>query len=293
MNELNSVIIVDDDEALLSMLKEGFSKEGYRCETALNGECALDLVSRNDFDIMLTDIVLPGIKGIELTEKAKRLRPEMVVIIMTGFIDDFSYDKAIEAGASDLIKKPFTLKELMVRIRHVKLQEKLRVLSITDELTGLYNRRGFFALAEQQLKLSNRLKKGIFMLYADLDNLKGINDALGHQEGDLVLVDTANILKESFRESDIIARIGGDEFVVLPIGTGGDSIEAVTTRLQRNIDNYNMRRNRTYRLSLSFGVPYYDPENPCSIDELLAEGDRLMYEQKKIKRGLNSDHNSR
>lgn len=293
MNELNSVIIVDDDEVLLGMLKEGFSKEGYRCETASNGEAALDLVSRTDFDIMLTDIVLPGIKGIELAEKAKRLRPEMVVIIMTGFIDDFSYDKAIEAGASDLIKKPFTLKELMVRIRHVKLQEKLRVLSITDELTGLYNRRGFFALAEQQLKLSNRLKKGVFMLYADLDNLKGINDTLGHQEGDLVLVDTANILKESFRESDIIARIGGDEFVVLPIGTGGDSIEAVTSRLQKNIDSYNMKRNRTYRLSLSFGVPYYDPENPCSIDELLAQGDRMMYEQKKIKRGLDSNQSSR
>jgi len=164
-----------------------------------------------------------------------------------------------------------------------QMEEKLRALSLTDELTGLYNRRGFFTLAEQVLKLSNRQKKGIFMLYADVDNLKEINDTFGHKDGDLALIEIADILKKSYRESDIVARIGGDEFVVIPIGTGGDNIEIITSRLQKAIEIHNSKGNRKYKLFLSFDVTYYDPEYPCSIDELLAQGDKLMYEKKKSK----------
>lgn len=163
------------------------------------------------------------------------------------------------------------------------MEEKLRALSLTDELTGMYNRRGFFTLVEQLLKISKRQKKGIFMLYIDLDNLKVINDTFGHQEGDLALIDTANILKENYRESDIIARIGGDEFVVIPVGTAEDSIEIIITRLQKAVEVHNSEGNRSYRLSLSAGIAYYDPESPCSIDELLVQGDKSMYEQKRHK----------
>jgi len=280
----SSVIIVDDDESFLNMLKERFVLEGYRCETATSAESALELIGKTFFDIMLTDISFPGMKGFELTEQARKLRPEMMVIIMTGFIDEFSYDGAIEAGASDFIKKPFTFKELKVRIEHAGMQEKQRVMAITDELTGLCNRRGFFTLAEQQLNLAKRQKKGICMLYADVDNLKGINDTLGHQKGDLALIDTSNLLKATFRESDIIARIGGDEFVVIPVGPERDNVEIITARFQQNLKNHNAKRSRSYKLSISFGVAYFDPENPCSIDELLAQGDKMMYDQKRLKR---------
>ena len=163
------------------------------------------------------------------------------------------------------------------------MEEELKALALTDELTGLYNRRGFFALVEQLLKLSKRQKTGMFMLYADVDNLKEINDTWGHKEGDLVLIDIANILKKNYRESDIIGRIGGDEFVVIPVGTTGDNIEEITARLQKSIQVHNAKGNRSYKLSLSLGTAYYDPENPCSVDELLAQGDKLMYEQKRYK----------
>ncbi|MCL5422558.1 MAG: GGDEF domain-containing response regulator [Nitrospirae bacterium] len=284
MVKQSSIIIVDDDESFLNMLKERFVLEGYRCETATSAESALELIGKTFFDIMLTDISFPGMKGFELTEQARKLRPEMMVIIMTGFIDEFSYDGAIEAGASDFIKKPFTFKELKVRIEHAGMQEKQRVMAITDELTGLCNRRGFFTLAEQQLNLAKRQKKGICMLYADVDNLKGINDTLGHQKGDLALIDTSNLLKATFRESDIIARIGGDEFVVIPVGPERDNVEIITARFQRNLKDHNAKRSRSYKLSMSFGVAYFDPENPCSIDELLAQGDKMMYDQKRLKR---------
>lgn len=165
-----------------------------------------------------------------------------------------------------------------------QMEEQLRALSLTDELTGLYNRRGLITLAGQQLKMANRQKKGIYMLYADVDNLKGINDTLGHQEGDLALIEIANILKENYRKSDIIARIGGDEFVVIPVGATGGKIEDVTARFQKSIEVQNQKKNRSYRLSVSVGVSFYDPENHCSIDELLALAEKAMYEQKRLKR---------
>jgi diguanylate cyclase (GGDEF)-like protein len=277
MDERNSVIIVDDDEILLEVFKIALSSEGYICETASSAESALELIKKTSFDIMLTDIRMPGLGGLELTHKAKKIRPDMAIIIMTAYVEEFSYDNAIEAGASDFIKKPFTLNELTARIQHVKMQEKIREMAITDELTGLYNRRGFFNLVEKLLQLCKRQKKGIFMLYTDLDNLKEINDTFGHKEGDKALTDITNILRKNYRESDIIARIGGDEFVVIPVANTGDNIEIITSRLQKSLEIHNAERDRSYKLSLSFGIAYYDPENPCSIDELLVQGDKLMY----------------
>jgi diguanylate cyclase (GGDEF)-like protein/PAS domain S-box-containing protein len=165
-----------------------------------------------------------------------------------------------------------------------RMEEKSHALSLTDELTGLYNRRGFFAMIEQQLKLCKRMRKGAFMLYMDLDNLKDINDTLGHKEGDNALIDAACILKNNYRESDIIARIGGDEFVVIPVGSVEDDIAKITGRLQKIVDHNNSKNTRHFKLSLSMGAAYYDPMNPCSADELLVRADNSMYEQKKQKR---------
>jgi two-component system cell cycle response regulator len=281
MSGKSSVLIVDDDAALLDILKRGLSSEDYHCETVGTGVAALELIDKTPFDVLVTDIVLPDIYGFNLAEKAKKLRRDIAVIIMTGFIEDFSYDDAIEAGASDFIKKPFTLKEMTARIEHAKKHEKMHTLLLTDELTGIYNRRGFFTLSEHQLKVAKRQMTGIYMLYADLDDLKGINDNWGHPEGDLALIDVANILRTNFRESDVIARIGGDEFVVIPVGTAGDNVDIIIDRLQKAIDLHNSVSNRSYRLSISAGAAFYDPASPCSIEELLAQGDKSMYERKK------------
>jgi two-component system, cell cycle response regulator len=275
------IIVVDDDVALLNMLKNSLSLEGYRCETALSAASALELINKTPFDIMISDIVMSDMNGLELTKKAKELRPDMAVIITTGYIEDFSFDDAIEAGATDFIKKPFTLKELIARIKQTNLQREIRSLLLRDELTGIYNRRGFLTLAEHLLKIAKRQKKGMFMLYTDLDDLKQINDTLGHQEGDKALIDVANILKENYRESDIIARIGGDEFVVIPIAFEGDRVDIVLNRLQKALEIHNSTSNRKYKLSLSSGIAFYDPKYPCSIDELLAQADKSMYEHKK------------
>ncbi|UCE79749.1 MAG: diguanylate cyclase [Nitrospiraceae bacterium] len=281
-----SVLIIDDDMNVLKMIQTGLVSEGYHCETATNAESAMKLLDQIPFDLMVTDIVLPGMDGFEITEKAKKIRPDILVIIMTGFTEDFSYDRAIEAGGSDFIKKPFTVQELVVRFQFVTLQEKLLKMSVTDELTGLYNRRGFFTLADQQFKLSQRQKDKVYLLYADLDNLKGINDTFGHREGDRALIDSADILRQTFRESDIIARIGGDEFVVVPIYSTGEGAEIASSRFYENVERENTKKLRNYTLSFSVGMAYYDPATPYSIDDLLRKADELMYEEKQRKKKL-------
>jgi diguanylate cyclase (GGDEF)-like protein/PAS domain S-box-containing protein len=169
-------------------------------------------------------------------------------------------------------------------ITHRKqVEETMRSLSLIDELTGLYNRRGFLTLAEQQLKIADRMKRAMVLIFADLDGLKSINDTLGHQEGDRALLDSAQILKKTFRSSDIIARFGGDEFIVLVIEVQDGNTKLYTSRLENNIKNFNENEERRYTLSISTGLALYDPQKPCSIYELISHADKLMYQFKHSK----------
>jgi diguanylate cyclase (GGDEF)-like protein/PAS domain S-box-containing protein len=167
-----------------------------------------------------------------------------------------------------------------------KMEEKLREAAVTDDLTGLFNRRGFITISDKHLNLAKRQKKRLSLLYLDLDNLKLINDELGHKEGDLALKDTANLLKKSFRESDIVARIGGDEFAVLLTEMTNDADMAIA-HLRENIERINDRTDRAYPLSLSSGFAYYDPVTPVSIDKLISQADLAMYEEKKSRKIAN------
>jgi len=179
--------------------------------------------------------------------------------------------------------KPAILGNSMEISEQKRYEEDIRIMSITDQLTGIYNRRGFLTLAEQQLKVAERNKEGLVLLFADLDDMKTINDTMGHKKGDEALIDAASILKKAFRGSDIIARIGGDEFAVLALGASKEYPETLEQRLQHCIDLHNARKNKEYTISMSIGLAYYDPEMPSSIDELMSRADELMYRQKKIK----------
>ncbi len=165
-----------------------------------------------------------------------------------------------------------------------RLEEELRALSLIDELTSLYNRRGFFNLAQQQLKLAKRTKRRPLFFIADLDGLKQINDTYGHEKGDMALIDAAGIMKETFRESDIIGRIGGDEFAGVMLEDSNASAGILAARFQENLDAHNAKSTRPYKLSISIGIAHCGPDSSPSIDELLKKADKLMYEQKRNKR---------
>lgn len=162
-------------------------------------------------------------------------------------------------------------------------ETEVRNLSMTDELTNLYNRRGFQILTEQQQKISRRTKNPFSLIYADMDNLKTINDTYGHQQGSDAIQKIAQILKKSFRESDIIARLGGDEFTIFVSDTIDCNIKIPLARLQENLRQYNEQNLHPYQLSLSLGTVCVGANEESSIEELLIKADEKMYANKKQK----------
>jgi len=167
-------------------------------------------------------------------------------------------------------------------------REKLHILSIQDELTGLLNRRGFFTLVEQQIKIAKRQKCNLMLFIVDVDDLKKINDSMGHEEGDTAIIEIAAILRESFRESDIVGRIGGDEFAILHIDGPDCNLKAPADRLQTNIARHNdQARQRKYRLSMSIGMAWCASDADYSINDLMGQADGVMYEQKRNKKNRN------
>ncbi|OKY75373.1 MAG: hypothetical protein BM485_08895 [Desulfobulbaceae bacterium DB1] len=166
-----------------------------------------------------------------------------------------------------------------------KAEARLHELSVTDELTGLYNRRGFLLLAEKQVRIADRQPGELFILYADCDRLKMVNDGLGHKVGDQLIRETADVLRDTFRQADIVGRLGGDEFVVMMVDESGRETEfTVKERLRRAIAERNAQPDRLYELSISYGIVRYDKSNPCSMEKLLLKADHLMYRDKSAGR---------
>jgi diguanylate cyclase (GGDEF)-like protein/PAS domain S-box-containing protein len=178
-----------------------------------------------------------------------------------------------------------TPRELIIVSRDIterKLQEeRLRDLAILDDLTGLYNRRGFMALANQHLKQAKRAKRRALVIFADLNGLKMINDTHGHADGDRALIAAAEIFNRTFRDSDVIARVGGDEFAILAIEADAHHLDNIRTRLQHALDVANRGHMHPFQLSVSIGVVSYDPDQHNTVEELMALADREMYVHKR------------
>ncbi|UNU26923.1 GGDEF domain-containing response regulator [Microcoleus vaginatus] len=308
-----NILIVDDTPDNLRLLAKILESQGYIVRKALNGRMALQGVQRDPPSLILLDINMPEMNGYEVCQQLKALEASaQIPVIFISAIERLENKvRAFELGGVDYITKPFQEQEVLMRVKNQlliqqqrqqlieqnqrlehEIQERLRAeaevrqLSVTDELTGLYNRRGFFLLANQQLKIARRTQTSYFILFADLDGLKKINDTLGHEMGDRVIVDAAQILKQTFREADIVARLGGDEFALFIPNLSGDSSTNFQGRLQENIDRFNQHSERAY-ISISLGVECGDLNNEVLLEELLAKADKLMYEHKRTKRCLN------
>jgi diguanylate cyclase (GGDEF)-like protein len=171
---------------------------------------------------------------------------------------------------------------VLCAIKQSLLERELRSLALTDDLTCLYNRRAFLALATQQVRLTRRKGEGLLLFFAEVDGLKNINDNFGHREGDFALVRTAEALEQTFRDSDILARLGGDEFAVLAVEASCKNQEAILRRLEKSLRKSNADESR-YVLSLSVGVARLDPNHFVSVGDLLDQADRAMYEEKRRK----------
>lgn len=162
-------------------------------------------------------------------------------------------------------------------------EKKLRDDRLTDELTGIYNRRGFLALAEHQMKIAKRQNKSVCMLHAKVDNTGISTDAFKPKGRNVLLREAANILKDTFRESDVIARVGGDEFVVIPLGATEADTDRAEARLQKNLELFNSKRKSEPALSIHYGASHCDPKSPCPIDQLLRQKHKSTDKQDKAR----------
>jgi two-component system cell cycle response regulator len=288
------ILLVEDNPGDARLFKEAL-KEAYASKFDLV-HCsslaqALDLMAKSPPDVVVVDLGLPDAFGIDVVQRTRANAPAVPVVVLTSRVDEALGLQALHEGAQDYLIKgqldPHLLsRALRYAIERHRMQAALQSESLMDELTKLYNRRGFMALARSHLKLAERTRAQFALVFVDLDQMKQINDTLGHLEGDRALVETAALLSESVRQSDIVARLGGDEFVLLLTTAEKGSEEGIRRRLQEQLDACNSQPGRRYSLSFSVGVVTAGFDRWPTLEDLLAEADALMYRQKQKQKGL-------
>jgi len=292
----NSILIVDDDPAIRDSMHEFVELSGYRSSIAASAEEAIELLKQNGIDIVITDIMLPGIDGLELTDMIKK-DYDVDVIVMTGYSGDYSYEEAISKGASDFVFKPVRFEELLLRLKRVlrerqltkervHMLEKLKKLSITDGLTRLYNSRHFYNQLKAEIDRCNRYKHPLSLLLLDIDHFKRYNDTFGHLEGDRVLVRLGELIKQVLRKMDSAYRYGGEEFTVILPETIGAEAETVAHRLRTTVEaeKFSPSQVKEASITVSVGVTEYNPKE--EVATFIQRADKAMYQSKQDGRNI-------
>ena len=285
------VLIVDDDEAVRNTMVEYIQAAGYNSEVVSCAEEALEALQKKEFQVIITDIKLPAMGGLELT-KSIRKNKDSDVIVMTGYGDDYSYEEAINFGASDFVIKPVRLEELLLRLKRVlkereltnervRMMEKLQKLAVTDGLTKLYNSRTFYSQLETEVDRFNRYKHPLALLLLDLDHFKEYNDSYGHLEGDKVLVRFSQIIKSCLRANDSAYRYGGEEFTVILPETAGAEARTVAQRIRSALEaeRFSPQNEKDVKITISIGVTEYQEKEELST--FIQRADQAMYLSKQ------------
>ncbi len=292
MNDKIIKILYVEDEIDHAILIGEFIKEianvHYEMTHVQKLDEALLELDKERYDIVMLDMSLPDKQGLGTVTTVCERAPEIPVVVMTSIEDESMAVKALQKGAEEyLVKGDMNSHALSRILRYAIMRHKGRVelqsLSLVDDLTSLYNRRGFMLFAQQQLSIAIRTKRGMILFFIHIEGLNEITEKFGRQYEDLAKIETANILKEAFRESDIIARHSRDEFTAMAIESFDASNEIIITRLQDELKSRNKQENRQYKLSLCIGKAYYDTEELCTIEELINRAKKSMIEQKKNK----------
>ena len=286
------ILLVESDQAYVDDLRERLSavrQGGLDIEYTGELSAALARLTQGGIDAILLDLDLPDSTGMVTFERTYAFAPDVPIIVLTDEADEKVANATVQGGAQDYMVKEDVKPSVLARsVRHAierhRLLSALRSLSLIDDLTGLYNRRGFSDLGEQHLKLAKRSGRGVTMVYLDLDRFKTINDSLGHHVGDRALLKVADILKATFRRSDIIARLGGDEFGVLALEASHESSELLIERLRESVVEFNQASPEPYQLSVSIGMARHEDDMRIRLDDLVAEADNAMYQEKHGKR---------
>lgn len=270
----DALLIIDQNGKIVDSNAKAAQFFGLTYDSSTNEQVIFDFMLPEDRDTAKTDIGR-AILNEELHDVEYRLQQP---------------DGTILWGSISAKLIPFAeknLKTILVLIRDITkrkiAEESLRNLTVTDVLTGLYNRRGFSLAAEQEIKHASRRKEGLVLLFLDINNLKIINDTFGHDEGDNAIREAAKALRATFRESDIVARWGGDEFIVLALDVPKGRVPVLLQRLDQVLQKFNEKKDVAYNISFSIGIARYDPATPSGLTEMEKIADEMMYKEKQEK----------
>jgi two-component system cell cycle response regulator len=275
-----TILSVDDDTEMAGLLHEVVSQLGHTSVTAVDGVDALEKLAEGQFDVVITDISMPKMNGIELTKRIKTDLEDVDVVVVTGYQDEYKYTDVIEIGASDFISKPFNINELEAKINRIirerELRAELKRLSIRDGLTGLYNRRYFDENLKSEAIRAFRQHYGLFLLLVDVDNFKDYNDQFGHQKGDDLLKELARLMMLYSRDNvDSVYRYGGDEFAVIIPHAEPQQAMMVAKRLRSKFNASNLGP-----ASLSMGMARLEGKLKSleqDLENLLRTADQHLY----------------
>ena len=282
-----TILIVDDTIANLDILVELL--DAYDVIDATNGKDALEIVNKEHIDLILLDIMMPEMDGYEVCTRLKSNdnTKNIPIIFITAKTDEDSIEKAYDVGGSDYVKKPFLPKELLSRVKkELKLQElieKLKLLTVTDPLTKLYNRRFFVDASQTVLEIARRDKTPLSLIMIDIDKFKHINDTYGHQVGDEIIKLLANIMLKDQRKSDMSCRYGGEEFVILLPQTSIKEAASVAQKLRENVQKsyFETLAQQKVKFTISLGVSTVNLANEINIEKALKRADDALYEAKE------------
>jgi two-component system, cell cycle response regulator len=285
------ILIVDDDIGISDSMQQFIEMAGYEAVKAETAEDALEYLKKTPFQIVITDIMLSGMNGLELTDLVKK-DYDTDVIVMTGYSGDYSYEEAIGKGASDFVFKPVRYEELLLRIKRVlnerqltkeriQMLRRLQKLAITDALTKLYNSRHFYTQMELEVDRSNRYGHPLSLLLMDIDHFKDYNDTYGHLEGNKVLHQIARTIKSCLRKMDSAYRYGGEEFTIILPETSGDEAMVVAQRIRTAIAGLVFRPapDKKESVTVSIGVTEYIKNEEIAL--IIHRSDKAMYHSKQ------------
>lgn len=289
-----NVLIVDDSEDSAKLLAYDLHDMGYNVSTAFSGDECITTAANHSPDIILLDMRMPGLSGLDTLANLKRLSEteDIPVIMISASSADDSVVKALDMGADDYVSKPVVLPVLTARMRASlrlrsateqleKANEELTRLATTDPLTHLYNRRHFFALGYAEFTKSLRHKRPLSFILLDVDKFKNINDTYGHSAGDHALIVLADCCREAVRESDIIGRIGGEEFAICCPDSDLGGAHAIAERI-RSLCECQLIQGAEYEFSFTVSLGITTRQSlDDQFERLFNRADRLLYQAKE------------
>jgi len=280
--------LIEDDPNDVRFVAEILKAGGptYSLRSVARIDESMAILDDGEADLILLDLSLPDGAGLEGFHRLRAQAPDVPIIILTGHSNPKVAREAVREGAQDyLIKGELAGNLLLHAVRYAEerhaLHQELAELALRDPLTGLYNRRGFRLLAEQSLRVTKRNGRKSVLLLADVDCLKGINDTFGHLVGDEALCAVARAFVSSMRESDIIARLAGDEFAALAVEAHPPGIGSLIQRLRASLSKESEKNQAIHDLSVSIGAAPFDPTASPTLSDLMSAADRDMYREKR------------